>query len=36
MNKQTSTLNNAEPKAVEMSLDELDAVKWRRQSWRYH
>jgi|KBSMisStaDraftv2_1062788.scaffolds.fasta_scaffold320884_1 hypothetical protein len=26
MNKQTSTLNNAEPKAVEMSLDELDAV----------
>ena len=26
MNKQTSILNAAEPKAVEMSLDELDAV----------
>ena len=26
MNKQTSILNNAEPNAVEMSLDELAAV----------
>lgn len=26
MNQQTSILNEAEPNAVEMSLDELDAV----------